>query len=323
MKKKIDYRNLVHTPAELAQGYVQWAERIRDTPGIKFGIPAIDRHVIPLRPGDLVSFLARPGHGKSSLLAYLARTHAQRLLDTQAQKECVVYVTWESSVEEITNFFLADNEHSVSDVAWGQADLEQVRRRAVNMVQKPIWVIGHGIGRTGSHTRMTPDVVFRAIETMQEDFEGMRPSLMLFDYLQLIPSPSAKERMQEVTEATIRIKELALAIGVPAVVAVQARRQVDSYHVKLPELNDAQWSSALEQTADKVFSLWRPALTEEAQMIELDDGKMIPVSENLLLIRMLKQRFAQGRQTWLMHFEPAYLRLAELELRAAESSVDF
>jgi len=34
-----------------------------------------------------------------------------------------------------------------------------------------------------------------------------------------------------------------------------------------------------------------------------------------LIMRMLKQRFDRGRYTWAMYFNPALLRLAEMETR--------
>jgi len=52
----------------VADEYLQWAEVIQSDPGIQFGISCIDKLVIPMRPGDLVSIIARPGHGKTSLM---------------------------------------------------------------------------------------------------------------------------------------------------------------------------------------------------------------------------------------------------------------
>jgi hypothetical protein len=177
-------------------------------------------------------------------------------------------------------------------------------------------VIGHGIGRANSAAiRLTPDVVLEAVEAMEEDF-GVRPTLMLFDYLQLIPSRNYTDRVQQVTEMPIRIKELALRIGVPAVCAVQAARRVDDYDDKMPKMQDAQWSSAIEQTCDKVFGLMRPIkYHDEGALIEVG-GMTIPVAEHLLVMRMLKQRFEQGSWTWPLHFNPATLEMGDLERRA-------
>ena len=308
-------RGLVHTPAELMTGFVAWAERAKHHPGVQFGLPVVDQAMIPMRPGELVSILGRPGDGKTSILAYLARQEARRIQERgTGDREVVVYTTWEQSAEELTAFFLTNNRYSISDVAWGRADLDDVRRDAVKGASLPIWVIGHGIGRAGQKVpRMTPDVVLEAIESMEADF-GVKPTLMLFDYLQLIPVPHAKERLAQVTEAPIRIKELALRTGVPAVAGVQAARRVDDRVIKLAEMNDAQWASAIEQTSDKVFSLWRPARSEDAgEWIEGESGKRYEVTDTLFFLRMLKQRGDRGRFTWTLHFDPSLLKLAELE----------
>jgi replicative DNA helicase len=319
--KTPDYTALIHTPAQAAQEHVAWAECIKATPGIQFGVPAIDRRVIPIRPGEEVAVIARPGHCKTSLLAYFAREQARRIAEAgNSSREAIVYVTWEQSAEELDAFFQADGKYSITDIAWGRVDLELVKQRAVKRAILPIWIIGHGIGRAGQEApRMTVDVVLGAIRTMEQNFNGVRPALLLFDYMQLIPVARARDRVQQVTEVPHLVKELALSVGAPAIVGVQASRDVDERRVKLPEMRDAQWASSIEQTCDKVFSLWRPILTEPpgSPPIELD-GKQYPITEQLLFIQMLKQRGDRGRYLWGMHFKPEYLQLNELEMRHAD-----
>jgi len=314
---KGDVRKLIHTPADLATEHLTWATRNATLPGMSWGIPIVDQYVIPMRPGDLVGLIGRPGHGKSSILAYLARTEAKRITARgAAQTEAVVYVTWESSAEELENFFAADDNASASDVAWGHADLDYLTRKAVKRASVPIWVIGHGIGRAAVDTpRMTVDVVYAAIESMQADY-GVKPTLVLLDYIHLIPVAHATERVVQVTEAVIRAKELAQRAAVPIVAGVQASREVDKYKQPVPEKADAQWASGIEQTVDKLFGLWRPCLSPgfENAVIEIDGVPgTAQVNQRLLVMRMLKQRGEDGRRTWALHFEPQYLKLCELE----------
>jgi replicative DNA helicase len=312
-----DYRSLVHTPAELASEYVQWAKERHDNPGVTWGVPALDKQMMPARPGELVGILGRPGMGKTSLLAYVAMQEANRIVARGKQgEECVVYVTWESSSEELSNFFLASDAYSVSDIAWGRVPIEKVEKESLRLLRRPIWVIGMGIGRIeAAGIKMTPKVVYETIETMHVDF-GVKPTLACFDYLQVVSSATHADRVQAVAEAPIKIKELALTIGTPAFVGVQASRDVDGYKVKIPAQKDCQWGSSVEQAADKLVALWRPALTEEqGSVIELDDGSQYIVNDTLLVIRKLKERFNSGRSTLAMYFDPAYLKLAELEKR--------
>jgi replicative DNA helicase len=314
---------LIHTPADLAAEHLAWARRNMAVPGIPWDVRSVDNWMIPMRPGDLVGVMGRPGHGKSSIMAYLARCEAKRIMERGTETtEAVVYVTWESSAEELENFFVADDKASASDVAWGRADIEYLEKKAVKRARVPIWVIGHGIGRASVDTpRMTVDVVYDAIESMQADY-GVKPSLVLLDYVQIIPVAKANERTAQVTEAVIRAKELAQRAGVPIVAGVQARREVDTYKLPIPEKADAQWASGIEQTCDKLFGLWRPAISPgfENKLIEIEGcAAPVEVTQRLMILRMLKQRFEDGRFTWALHFAPQYLTLCELELRNHET----
>ena len=93
---------------------------------------------------------------------------------------------------------------------------------------------------------------------------------------------------------------------------------MDDREIKLAEMRDAQWASSIEQTSDKVFSLWRPIRTEEEGTPVIVGEKTYQVNDKLLLVRMLKQRGDAGRHTWAFYFTPEYLKLAELEMRHQE-----
>jgi replicative DNA helicase len=314
---KEEIRQLVHTPAELSSSYVQWAKDIKKNPGVRWGVPGIDKRVIPMRPGNVVFLIGRPGSGKTSVMAYLAKIEADRIREAKIKDEAVVYVSWEMAAEELLAAWMADDGMSASDVAWGRADIDALTYRAFKQADIPIWVIGHSINRVGQRTaRMTPEVVFQAVESMKEDF-GVRPRLLCLDYIQVIPIESNANRVERVNEIPPRIKELAKSIGAPIIAGAQARREVDKYKAKIPELSDGQWASSIEQAADKVFGLWRPVTTEDKRegdgYLTLSDGSDVEITDRLMLIRLLKQRFEKPRWTWVMEFAPEYVRLAEME----------
>lgn len=310
-----DVRKLIHTPAEIAQAYVAYAKYIREEGGVTWGIPAVDRRAIPMRPGDLICLIARPGHAKTSVLARLARLEAGRIIARGAvDRQCVVYATWEQSMEELNALFEAGKEYTVSDFAWGRVAEDVINKQAAHRPGVPIWVMGHGIGRAGAGKviSMTPEAVLDAIRAMGEDF-AVKPTLALFDYLQLIPATGYHDRIQRVAEMPAMIKELALQIGCPAVCAVQAARAVDDLPMKIPRMQDAQWASSIEQTADKLFGLMRPVkYWEPGDQIKLPGYGSLLVREDLLVVRMLKQRFDRGSWTWAMHFDPATLEMVPI-----------
>lgn len=290
--RTFDYSQFVHTPAEMASEFATWAKGIRTSPGIRWGIKSMDRHILPMRAGTLTALIGRPGHCKTSLLLYHARREARQIIEERETEdsECIVYVTYEQSSEELTATL--QDRFKVRELVRGEIDEHELEIGSVPIVRLPIWTIGQGLGRaTPGAPRMTADAVYQAIEWIQRDY-GRRVTLMCFDYLQLIPVDRASDRVQQVTEAPIRIKELTMRVGCPAILAVQARREVDSYKTPMPTLADPQWASSIEQTCDAVYGLMRPiniwgTTTEPIQV----NDEFFPITQELLIIKLLKQRF--------------------------------
>lgn len=316
------YKLLVHSPVDLSGMHISHYERIKNSSGITFGIEAIDKKVIPQHPGDVTYFCGRPGHGKSSLLAFMARRESKEIQKRQAKKECIVYVTWEQTAEELEAFFQINEQYTATDYAWGRVPVDVVKTQAYKRVDVPIWVIGHSIKNAGIQLpRMTVDIVFHCLESMKQDF-GITPVLMCMDYIQLVPIPRQARRTEQINEAVIQVKELAMRMACPAIVGVQASRSVDERNLKIPEMRDAQWASAIEQSADKFFGLWRPFQTEnENDTVSFDDFDYA-VTPELFILRMVKQRFESGRATWPLYFDPAYLKLCDWEKQQAPLNPD-
>lgn len=324
VKHKTDSRNLVYTSAELADHHVKLAEKIQAEPGITWGIDLIDRRVIPMRGGDVTLICARPGMGKSTIMAYLAREEAKRIRQRNTEdRETVIYATWEGTVDAIYAAIIAgQGGYSSTDYYWGRVDIEDIKRNVVRHGAMPIMMLGFSTLRQQAAPRMTLTRLLEAVESIEEDF-GLHPTLVCLDYLQLIPHDSATDRIDQVSEAIIGAKMLGMQIDVPFVLGAQASRRVDGYGIKLPTMSDVQWSSQAEQHADKLLGLWRPAQTEtlgadgRPPMIEVD-GRQYEANKRLLVLRMLKQRGDEGRHTWGLHLAPELLELAELETRSLD-----
>ncbi len=315
-RRREQLRDLVHNPADLAAETVAWAEHITTTPGVPFGVLCIDKKMNPMHPGDLVVICGRPGHGKTSLLATLARAEARRIQERGTVKtEAVFYVTWEQVAEEI-NLVLDVNEYyTASQIMRGDVDMDTVKRQSFKRVNLPIWVIGDSISRTNTKSlRMFTDVVFEAIEQAVED-HAVKPTLMLFDYIQIVPARNVNEKVMQVSMAAEQIKELAKRVGCPGVLGAQARRDVDDREFKIPTLRDPQWASAIEQVTDKFFGAWRPWLTDPDKEPITVGGVQYPISKELLVLQMGKQRFGEAGMMWGLHFKPEHLELCEIELR--------
>lgn len=304
---------LVHDPASLAADTVAWAEHILTTPGVPFGVKAVDDKMNPMHPGDLVVICGRPGHGKTSLLATLARAEAKRIIDRGNPNEVVLYVTWEQVAEEINLILDVNPSYTAVGVMRGEVDIDVIRRQAIQRVKLPIWIIGNSIARTNVRSlRMFPDVVCKVIEQAVEEKE-IKPTLLLFDYVQIIPARNVNEKVLQVSVSAELVKEVAQRVSCPGVVAAQARREVDDREFKVPTIRDAQWASAIEQVTDKFFGVWRPWLTDSEKPPINVSGTSYPITESLFILEMSKQRFGEAGMRWGMHFEPRDLKLCAIE----------
>jgi replicative DNA helicase len=313
----------LHTPAESASHYVWWADALRKDPGVRYGC-VLDNVLIPLHPGDLMAVVARPGHGKSSWMAYMARRVARDLMAAKDNDRCVVYVTWEQSVEEIEAFFQCGDQYTSTDMAWGRVPAEVIIRNSFSRPSLPVWLMGNSIVNANrAKPQMTVEMVYEALRWLRTKF-SLRPALVCLDYLQIIPIIHASERTEQVSNATIEAKALAMDLGCPIIGGVQAARGVDRYENPIPTMADAQHSSAIEQTADKQLALWRPIKSEEAKNKSDRKGTVniggheFDITPELLVIRVLKQRFDVGHGTYAVRFEPQTLTMADYETRSLE-----
>jgi len=313
----------LHSPADLGNLHLEHYHKIKANPGIKFQIPSLDRYCIPLRPGDLITVIGRPGHGKSSLLARQAKVTANDIAMRGAQlSECVIYISWEQHAEELEAYFEADSDYTVSDYAWGRVSVEQVEQKSMHRAKLPLWMIGHSGKNVARQTiPLTLSVVFQAIESMAHTFEkSPKPILMCFDYAQLIPDEGRhRNRYEEVAAAIRATKHLALRIGCPALIGVQARREVDDRQIPIPGMNDGYESSGLEHVPDKIFGIWRPYKTHRnEESVQIAPGVNVPVKPETFIMRMSKQRLEDGERTFVLHFSMSELRLADLEIDRTE-----
>jgi replicative DNA helicase len=316
------------TPAETSAAYVQWAERLQRLPGITYGC-VLDKVLIPLHPGDLMAVVARPGHGKTAWMAYMAKRTAQDIKARGATDECVIYVSWEQSVEEVEALFQSGTDYSSTDLAWGRVDIESVKRGAVHRPSVPVWLMGNSVIKPDARRPpMAVNVVYEQIRKLAEEF-GIHPALICLDYLQIIPVYGAQERNAQVHEATVQAKELALSVGCPIIAGVQACRGVDARTDPMPALADAQWSSAIEQTADKQIAIFRPAkhwppgtpqgVDHETVPVSISGSvHQFPVTQELMLVRLLKQRFDIGYGTFAVRFEPQTLTMSDYAMERLE-----
>ena len=123
--------------------------------------------------------------------------------------------------------------------------------------------------------------------------------MVIIDYLQLCDMTTKqlnRNREQEVAQATRKAKSLAKELHIPVVLLSQLNRESENRPGGRPELAHLRESGAIEQDADVVMLLYRPA----QQRITIDKESGYP-TEGLGVVIVAKQRNGETGNVYFGH----------------------
>jgi replicative DNA helicase len=211
------------------------------------------RAVVPaFSPGQLVLVAARPGVGKTIMLAHLMEAAV-------AQQRPARMVSLEMLAQDIiTRMACARAGVSLGRILHGSADIGE--RRAFQFAVGEIYAMQIKI-RDGS--QFTVPGLAASIRR-----EGGRVKAVFVDYIGLMEGPG-RTPYERITNISRGLKRLAIEQQVCVVAAAQINRQGPAEN-RAPELHDLRDSGALEQDADTVLMLHE--LNEEG-----DRGRRVDV----------------------------------------------
>lgn len=126
--------------------------------------------------------------------------------------------------------------------------------------------------------------------------------VLLLDYLQLMSGNNPMNRVQEISEISRSLKELARELNVPIIALSQLSRSVESRPDKRPILSDLRDSGSIEQDADIVMMLYR----EDYYDPECEE-------QNVLEVNVLKHR-SGPIGTVKVHFDRSRMKFSDLEV---------
>lgn len=313
MSYEDELMNYIHPPQRASNGYVKLATELTEGRGVKFGFN-IDDAIIPARPGKVFDVIARPGHGKTSLMLAMATNEAKEIARRGESDETYVgYVTWETPVEELDAFLQDMPGYTVTDLAWGRVPVSEIRKNSIKRVNLPIWLFGMSL--YGSSFRSKPftiETLYDSIEHIYKKY-GKKPSALFLDYIQRIPVPNERERYMQVTAATHMVRKLSVEAKTPIFLGVQANQRIDDRGSPIPTMRDAEWSAAITQDADTVVGLWRPIRTHditEHEYIKVGDS-YYRNSVELMVIKLLKQRWESGTGVFAANMDMSTLGISD------------
>ncbi len=200
------------------------------------------------KSGDLVVLAARPSMGKTAFALNLL-IHAA----VKTQKS-VAFFSLEMGAEQIADRLLSN----VAGV-W----LGHISRGT--LTDGDFADIGDAMGKLSETSIYIDDQGGATIPAMKSKLRKIKIErgsldLVIVDYLQLMSgawSKFAGNRVQEISEISRGLKELARELKIPIIALSQLSRNVESRVDKKPQLSDLRESGAIEQDADMVIMLYR------------------------------------------------------------------
>lgn len=212
--------------------------------GVPTGFHDLDRMLAGMQKSNLLVLAARPGMGKTALALNIAQHVA-----VTAKKKVGIF-SLEMSKEELVDRLLVS-----------QADIDAWRLKTGRLDQQDFLKLSDAMGVLADAHLFIDDTPGLSIFDMRTKARRLmiehHIDLLVVDYLQLARGRTMDNRVQEVSEISQGLKNIARELRIPILALSQLSRAVESRGEKTPQLSDLRESGAIEQDADVVMFLYR------------------------------------------------------------------
>jgi replicative DNA helicase len=240
-------RNFIPIKDALAESFDRLDELHKQAGGIRgvsTGFSDMDNVLAGFQRSNLVILAARPGMGKTSLALNISQ-HA-----SVEQKIPVGFFSLEMSQEELVDRLLV-----------AQADIDAWKLKTGRLNEKDFAALSDAMGELAEAPLYIDDTPGMSIMEMRTKARRLQAEhgakLLVVDYLQLAHSRNLENRVQEISEVSMGLKNLARELRVPVLAISQLSRAVEHRGTKRPQLADLRESGGIEQDADVVMFLYR------------------------------------------------------------------
>ncbi len=218
--------------------------------GIVSGFEDLDNMLGGLQNSDLIILAGRPSMGKTALATNIA-FNATKYFSKEEDKGSVVMFSLEMSAEQIGLRILAEQSKIPSDKLRKGELNEKDSLELQNTYQE--------INNLNFYFDDSPNLTVSELRSKLRRYKNnYNIKLVLIDYLQLIkPEGSRDNRVNELSEITRNLKQLAKEFDLPVISLSQLSRQVENRDDKRPLLSDLRESGSIEQDADVVMFIYR------------------------------------------------------------------
>lgn len=212
--------------------------------GVPSGFSDLDNLLAGFQASNLIILAARPGIGKTALALNIAQNVA-----VEARRP-VGFFSLEMSKEELIDRLLVS-----------QADIDAWRLKTGRLSEDDFVRLSDAMGVLADAPLFIDDTPALSVLEMRSKARRLQVEsgldLLIVDYLQLVTGRHLENRVQEVSEISQSLKNLARELKIPVLAISQLSRAVEQRGTKRPQLADLRESGAIEQDADVVNFLWR------------------------------------------------------------------
>jgi replicative DNA helicase len=234
--------------------------------GLSSGFYDLDCCIQGFQKSDLIILAGRPSMGKTALSLNIA------LNIIKNENLPVLFFSLEMSKEQIMYRLLSM-----------ETNITQMRLKSGRLSQEDWVKITKIIKIMAKFPFFVDDTSNLAIQDIRSRlktilFEQNKIGLVIIDYLQLMQTPQSKieTRVQELSQITRFLKNMAREFNIPIIALSQLSRNVENRIDKKPILSDLRESGSIEQDADLILMLYQNSKqkefseeNQEAQLIEL------------------------------------------------------
>ena len=264
LTKKTDTNKILTSAELLTNVYIELQQKSLKTslPGLSSTFHDLDALTQGFQKSDLIIIAGRPSMGKTAFCLNIATNILKKT------KLPILFFSLEMSKEQLIYRLLAS-----------ETKINSTRLRSGN-IKKSEWEILNNVIKRFSKLPFfiddTPNILIKDIKAKIKKIrlEQQKLGLIIIDYLQLMENPTkTNNRVQELSQITRGLKNLAREFNVPIIVLSQLSRNVESRVNKRPILSDLRESGSIEQDADLVLMLYRDDYynpdTDEPNITEL------------------------------------------------------
>lgn len=234
-------------------------------PGVDTGFEELNLLTSGFNPGDLILVAARPSTGKTAFATRITLNMAKRNVP-------ILLFSYEMAKKQLSQRMVASESsiglQNIKSGALSEKEMDALREVYIDISSYPIYI----------DSNMSASLGY-VLSTIRRFVRSSGVKVVVIDYIQLMTQSSDNET-QELGRISRSLKMLAMELGITIVVLSQLNRGLENRENKRPLMSDLRQSGRLEEDADIIIMLYRPAAY----------GKVKADEENLLELIIRKNR---------------------------------